>query len=143
MNALISLGILAAIILFFVLVFVLFFKITDFFMNRHYDKKEQKDKRAYPAFYRTYQTYSDTISEQWRLERAQREIQEQIEKEQSIMNCFPQGPDYDAHAKKVEDLRYSYLCKQGSIDIKKMEIKELATKLNSLPKPEHSDHVYS
>lgn len=138
MSALISLGLFVAIILFF----VLFFKIIDFFMKRHYDKKEQKDKRAYPVFYHTYQTYSGTISEQCRLERAQREIQEQIEKEQGIMNCFPQGPDYDAHAKKVENLRYSYLCKQGAIDIAKMERKELATKLNSLPKPEHSNHVY-
>ena len=138
MSILISLGLLTAIILFF----VLFFKIIDFFMKRHYDKEKQKDKRTYPAFYHTYQTYSETISEQCRMERAQREIQEQIEKEQDIMNCFPQGPDYDAHAKKIENLRHSYLCKQGAIDIARMKRKELATKLNSLPKPEHSNHVY-
>ena len=138
MSVLISLGLLAAIILFF----VLFFKITDFFMERHYDKKEQKNKRTYPAFYHTYQTYSDTISEQCRLERAQREVQEQIEKEQGIMNCFPQGPDYDAHAKKIENLRHSYLCKQGAIDIAKMKKKELATKRTSLPKPEHFNCIF-
>ena len=138
MDGLILLGILAGFIGFFVLLF----KIVDFFMNRHYKKKENKDRYAYPEFYRTHPKYDETISEQWRLERAQREIMEKIEAEQAIMNCFPVGPDHDAHYKKVDELRYSYLCKQGSIDIKKMERKELATKLNSLPKPEHSNHVY-
>lgn len=138
MNILISLGLLTAIILFF----VLFFKIIVFFMKRHYDKEKQKDRRTYHAFYRIYQEYRDTVSEQCQLERVQRKIQEQIEKEQGIMNCFPQGPDYDAHAKEVENLRYSYLCKQGAIDIVKIERKELATKLNSLSKPEYSSHIF-
>lgn len=138
MNELIALAILAGIILFF----VIFFKIMDFFMKLYYDKKEAKDMRTYPAFYGTYPKYNTVIKEQWGLERDQREIMEKIEAEQAIMNCFPKGPDYDAHSKKVEELRYSYLCKQGSIDIKKMERKELATKLNALPKPEHSNHVY-
>lgn len=138
MNDLICMGVVVGIIGFF----VLFFKVTDFFMKRHYDKKEAKERRAYPAFYRTYSAYSDKLSEQWKLERDQRDIQSEIEKEQSIMNCFPDGPDYRAHEKKVADLRYSYLCKQGAIDIARMERKELATKLNSLPKPSHSNHVY-
>lgn len=138
MDALILLSMLAGIILFF----VLFFKIVDFFMKRYYDKKNAKGRRAYPAFYHTYETYSSTISEQCRLEHDQREIMEKIEAEQAIMNCFPLGPDHDAHSKKVDELRYSYLCKQGSIDIKKMERRELATKLNALPKPERFNYVY-
>lgn len=138
MDTLISLSILSGIILFF----VLFFTEFDSFMKRYYDRKNAKERRAYPAFYRTYETYNNTISEQCRLEHDQREIMEKIEAEQAIINCFPLGPDHDAHSKKVEELRYSYLCKQGSIDIKKMERKELATKLNALPKPEHSNDVY-
>jgi hypothetical protein len=138
MDTLISLGMLAGLIGFF----VLFFTVFGFFMKRYYDKKNAEERYAYPAFYRTYETYSSTISEQLCLEREQREIMEKIEAEQAIMNCFPLGPDHDAHCKKVDELRYSYLCKQGAIDIKKMERKELATKLNSLSKPERFNHVY-
>ena len=138
MNELISVGFIIGLLVFF----YLFYKVTDFFMSRHYKKKKDLDMHTYPEFYRTYKKYSNTITEQWRLENDQEEIQKQIEREQLVMNCFPQGADYDAHSKRVEELRYSYLCKQGTIDLKKMERKELATKLNALPKPSHANQNY-
>ena len=122
--------------------YVLFFKIVTFFAERHYNKKKAKERRTYPVFFRTYNIYSDKLSEQRKLERDKNNIQSEIEKEQSIMNCFPDGPDYRAHEKRVADLRYLYLCKQGAIDVAKMERKELVTKLNSLPKPEYFNRVY-
>ena len=121
----------------------LFYKILDFFMSRHYDKRNKKELLTYPEFYRAYDEYRSKITEQSRLENDQKEIQAKIEKEQTIMNCFPFGADYEMHSKKISELRYSYLCKQGSIDIAKAERKDLASKLNSISnKPEHANQNY-
>ena len=121
----------------------LLFKIVDFFMSWHYNKKNQEELLTYPEFYRVYDKYRGKMTEQLRLENDQNKIKLEIEKEQSIMNCFPYGADYESHAKKISELRYSYLCKQGSIDIAKMERKELAHKLNSIgSKPEHANSNY-
>ena len=139
MAELISVGCLLGLLLFF----FLFFKTVDFFMSRYYDKKNREELLTYPEFYRAYDEFRGKMTEQWRLENEQEKIKLEIEKEQSIMNCFPYGPDYEAHAKKISELRYSYLCKQGAIDIAKMERKELATKLNAVSlKPEHANPNY-
>ena len=139
MVELISIGCVLGLLLFL----FLFYKVLDFFMSRHYDKKNKKELLTYPEFYRAYDEFHGKITEQWRLENKQEEIRLEIEKEQSIMNCFPYGPDYEVHAKKISELRYSYLCKQGSIDITKTERKELARRLNSVDnKPEHANPNY-
>ena len=125
------------------LFFFLFYKTVDFFMSRHCDKKNREELLTYPEFYRAYGEFHGKITEQWRLENKQEEIKLEIEKEQSIMNCFPYGADYEVHAKRISELRYSYLCKQGSIDIAKTERKELARRLNSVDnKPEHANPNY-
>lgn len=139
MVELISIGCIVALLLFFFITF----KALGFVMGKHYDKKNKEEERIYSEFYYVYRAYSAKITEQWRLENSQEEIQRQIEKEQSIANCFPAGADYDAHIKKIDELRYSYLCKQGAIDIAKAERKELASKLNSISnKPEHANQNY-
>ena len=139
MAELISVGCTLGLLLFF----FLFYKTVDFFMSRYHDKKNREELLAYPEFYRAYDKYRSKMAEQWRLENDQEKIKLEIEKEQSIMNCFPYGPNYEVYAKKVSELRYSYLCKQGSIDIAKMERKELAHKLNSIGnKPEHANSNY-
>ena len=139
MVELVSIGCVLGLLLFL----FLFYKILDFFMSRHYDKKNKKELITYSEFYRAYNEYRSKITEQWRLENDQKEIQTKIEKEQSIMNCFPFGADYEMHSKKISELRYSYLCKQGSIDIAKAERKDLASKLNSISnKPEHANQNY-
>ena len=139
MAELISVGCTLGLLLFF----FLFYKTVDFFMSRHYDKKNREELLTYSEFYRAYDEYRGKMTEQWRLENEQEKIKLEIEKEQSIMNCFPYGADYEAHAKKVSELRYSYLCKQGAIDISRMERKELARRLNSVDnKPEHANHNY-
>jgi len=140
MTELISVGCILGLLLFF---FLLFNKVVDSFMSWYYDKKNREELLTYPEFYRTYDKYRSKIAEQRRLENDQKKIQAEIEKEQSIMNCFPFGADYEMHSKKISELRYSYLCKQGSIDIAKMERKELAHKLNSISnKPEHANQNY-
>ena len=139
MEELISIGCVIALLLFFFVVF----KILNFVMDKHYDKKNKEEERIYSEFYSVYRAYSAKITEQFRLENSQEEIQRQIEKEQSIANCFPAGADYDAHIKKIDELRYSYLCKQGAIDMAKMERKELAAKLNAVSlKPKNENQNY-
>ena len=139
MEGLISVGCIVVLILFF----IIFYKVLDFFMGRHYNKKNKEEERTYSEFYCIYRAYSDKITEQWRLENSQEEIQKKIEKEQSIVNCFPFGADYDMHTNKIAELRYSYLCKQGAIDIAKMERKELAEKLNAVSlKPKSASQNY-
>ena len=139
MTKLISIGCILGLFLFF----FLFYKILDFFISRHYDKKNRKELLTYSEFYRVYREYNNKRAEQYQLENDQRKIQTRIEKEQSIMNCFPFGADYEMHSKKISELRYSYLCKQGSIDVAKMERKELAFKLNSISnKPKHANQNY-
>ena len=139
MVALITVGCTLGLLLFF----FLFYKTVDFFMSRHCDKKNREELLTYPEFYRAYDEFHGKITEQWRLENKQEEIKLEIEKEQSIANCFPAGADYDAHIKKIEELRYSYLCKQGAIDIVKMERKERAAKLNAVSlKPNSAEQNY-
>ena len=114
-----------------------------FIISKYYDKKQEEEERIYSEFYGVYEAYNKKIAEQISLKISQEEIQKQIEKEQSIANCFPAGADYNARIKKIDELRYSYLCKQGSIDIVKMERKELAAKLNAVSlKPEYLNHIY-
>ena len=132
MVALITVGCTLGLLLFF----FLFYKTVDFFMSRHCDKKNREELLTYPEFYRAYGEFHGKIN-------GQEEIKLEIEKEQSIANCFPAGADYDAHIKKIEELRYSYLCKQGAIDIVKMERKELAAKLNAVSlKPKSAEQNY-
>ena len=139
MVELISMGCVVALLLFFFIAF----KTLDFVMDKYYNKKNKEEERIYSEFYCIYRAYSTKVTEQWRLENSQEEIQKQIEKEQSIANCFPAGADYDAHIKKINELRYSYLCKQGAIDIAKMERKELAAKLNTVSlKPKSANQNY-
>ena len=71
------------------LFFFLFYKTVDFFMSRHYDKKNREELLTYSEFYRAYHEFHGKITEQWRLENKQEEIKLEIEKEQSIANCFP------------------------------------------------------
>lgn len=115
----------------------------NFILSKYYDKKNEKEEHIYSEFYGVYEAYNKKIAEQINLKISQEEIQKQIEKEQSIANCFPAGADYNARIKKIDELRYSYLCKQGAIDIVKMERKELAAKLNAVSlKPEYLNHIY-
>ena len=139
MAGLISVGCVFVLILFCFIIC----KTLIFIADKRYDKKNEEEKLIYSEFYRIHRAYTTKIEEQYRLENSQKEIQKQIEKEQSIANCFPAGADYDDHIKKIEELRYLYLCKQGGIDIIKMERKELAAKLNAVSlKPKNIDKNY-